>query len=361
MAVVPAHLGVLQIEPTDHCNLACRMCAPHAEAWPTVHGVAKGWMDPALHRRILAGLVEEDCRFDHVIYQWLGDPSAHREVESLVADATRALAGRVDHVRMDTNGVLFGPDRVERLLGARHPDTRLLLVYTLDAVTPDTYRRVKGRDHLDRAVRHARALLAARARHPGRTDVQLQFVVQPGNAHEAGEFLRYWRAAAACHGRGAGHTEVMFKRLSVGGGARGQADADRLYDATVARFAIRREATEAWSVSVWDDRPWQHDDRGAPAPRTACPGPWLTPVIRHDGRLMACCADLRGTLDLGSLARHSFRELWEGEQATRLRLAHLAGQFEGACATCGGINWYVLSDAHIAATRRRAAELGLGA
>jgi hypothetical protein len=86
---------------------------------------------------------------------------------------------------------------------------------------------------------------------------------------------------------------------------------------------------------------------------------WFTPVVRQDGHLLLCCADLGSALDLGSLAEHSFRTLWEGERATRLRLDHLAGRFEGVCAGCGGINWYTLGATHAEAARRRGRELGI--
>lgn len=356
MANPPAHLGVLQIEPTDHCNLACRMCAPHAEKWPQVHGVPKGWMDPAFFRRIVRGLAEEDCRFDHVILQWLGDPSVHPELEALVADAGRALAGRIGYLRFDTNGLLLGPERLERLARGRARDVPLLVVFTIDATTEATYTRVKGREGLARARRHVRHLLALR-RALGPVDVQVQFVVQPENAAEAGDFHRYWADAFACHGRGGGHGEILFKPLSVGGGAAGQAASDRLYAETLDRFGIAPMRGGDLSVTVWQDRPWQRDD--AHAARGACPGPWTTPVIRHDGHLLVCCSDLRGELDLGSLAEASFRQLWEGERATRLRLAHLGGRFEGVCASCGGINWFRLPDGAAEATRARARVLGL--
>lgn len=364
MATSPSHLGVLQIEPTDHCNLACRMCAPHAERWDTVHGVPKGYLDPALFARILEGLVAEDCRFDHLILQWLGDPALHPGLEDLVASAGRTLRGRVDYLRFDTNALLLTPERVARLVARREPEVPLLMVFTLDAATPDTYARVKGRDGLVRARRHIRALLAARASMPPpyNLHVQVQFVVQPGNAHETGEFLRYWTDALSCHGAGRGHAEILFKRLSVGGGAAGQAEADRLYDDAIGRFGVVPTEGDELSVRVWADRPWQRDDAhpgAAGAARSACPGLWYTPVVRQDGHLLMCCADLRGELDLGSLADASFRTLWEGEKATRARLAHLAGRFEGVCATCGGINWYALTESHAAATRARGAALGL--
>jgi MoaA/NifB/PqqE/SkfB family radical SAM enzyme len=343
VATVPAHLGVLQIEPTDHCNLACRMCAPHAEHWPSVHGVPKGFLDVGRFERLLDTLVEEDCRFDHVILQWLGDPAVHPRLEDLVVSASHRLADRMGYLRFDTNGILLGPERQRRLFAERRADVPLLVVFTLDAVTADTYATTKGVDALDRARRNVRHLLAERRRAGAdRVSVQVQFVVQPTNHDEAGEFLRYWEDAFACLGGGVGHGEILFKRLSVSGGAAGQAAADRLYEDTMSRFGIaaRREAN--LSVTVWEDRPWQRDD--AHARRGACPGAWFTPVIRHDGHLLLCCADLAGTLDLGSVDERGFRALWNGPRARGIRRDHLAGRFEGACATCGGINWYALPE-----------------
>jgi hypothetical protein len=246
-------------------------------------------------------------------------------------------------------------------VATRAPEVPLLVVFTLDAATPETYARVKGRDGLARARRNIRRLLALRARlpPPHTLHVQVQFVVQAANAHEAGDFLRYWTDALGCHGAGKGHAEILFKRLSVGGGAAGQAEADRLYERTLRAHGIVGSERDGLAVRVWDDRPWQRDDAHATG-RTACPGLWLTPVVRQDGHLLLCCADLGSALDLGSLATSSFRTLWEGEAATRLRLAHLDGRFEGVCASCGGINWYRLGPSHAESARRRGRELGLG-
>lgn len=343
MASLPKNLGVLQIEPTDLCNLACRMCAPHADAWSTVHGVPKGRMTREVHARVLDAIVREDCRFDHVIYQWLGDPSVHPELEELLVEASVALEGRADYLRVDTNGVLLGPARIERLLAARNPAMPLLVVLTVDAATRATYARVKGRDHFGLATRHARHLLSARRRHPPGVHLQLQFVVQPGNAHEAGDFLRTWEAAARCRAHEGSHVEVLFKPLSVGGGARGQAAADALYVDTLARADIVAREEPGFAVRAWSDKPWQRDDAPVAAKSTSpCPGPWLTPVLRHDGALQACCSDLGGTHVLGNVATEGFLPLWNGPRARALRAELLAGGRPGACAGCGGINWYAM-------------------
>ncbi|MCB9792645.1 MAG: SPASM domain-containing protein [Alphaproteobacteria bacterium] len=358
------HFGVLQIEPTDHCNLSCRMCLPHFEGRSQIHGVPKGFMDLGLYRRVLDGLVEEQCRFDHLIFQWLGDPSLHPGLEDMLAYALERLPGLVGYLRVDTNAIVLTPERMDRLvaLWAARPSLPLLMVFTLDAHTPETYAHVKGQDALERVRRNVRRFVMRRAQLPGpvQLNTQLQFVVQPGNAHELGAFVDYWGGFLRCHGGGRGYNEIMVKRLSVDAGGAGQLEADLLYERAVREAGLEAEDRGHVHLKVWRDRPWESTVE-APGPRQPCPGLWSTPVIRHDGRLMMCCADLSGELELGSLAEHSFRALWEGPEATRRRLAHVRGAFEevGPCGPCGGINWYRSSPELVCGTLERAGRMEL--
>ncbi len=358
----PRGAGVLQVEPTDHCNLKCRMCAPHAEGWDTVHGVAKGYLDPVLWEAVLDGLVRDDLSFDHIIFQWLGDPSLHPDLPRLVSAAAQRMVGRVDYLRVDTNALRLGPDRAERMLapfvrGAEGPP--LLMVFTIDAHSDAVYADVKGRDALPLVRRNIRALLRLRRRMGARVNVQVQFVVQQGNAHEAGEFARWWGDLLRCQGGAPDwHDEILFKRLSVAAGGPGQAEADDRYEVTMARFGIEPGEQDGVHLQTWSRRPWQQDDRPQATVRGPCPGLWLTPVIRHDGVLVMCCADLGSQLALGSLANHGFTELWQGTVATGHRLDHLAGRFEGPCAACGGINWYTTTEQMVQSAQDRAAALG---
>ena len=354
----PTHDGVLQIEPTDHCNLSCKMCAPHHEGWEEIHNVPKGFLDISLFRRIIDGLVADDCRFDHIIFQWLGDPSLHPDLPELLNITADKMGSRVGYLRVDTNAIRLPPERMDGILAAARPEVPLLVVFTLDAHTAETYAKVKGQDALERVRRNIRYLIRRRKELSVPLNIQLQYVVQPGNEHEAGDFLQYWSDLLGCQGGDLWHDELMFKRLSIGGGAVGQAAADRLYEKTMKDFDIKAGKKGGVEVNVWESRPWQDDDEHDGG-RSACPGLWITPVIRHDGQLMMCCADLRGELSLGSLADHGFRELWEGEQATTKRMQHLSGRFEGVCEGCGGINWYETTPSMVSTTRERAKALGL--
>lgn len=69
---------------------------------------------------------------------------------------------------------------------------------------------------------------------------------------------------------------------------------------------------------------------GLPREFGFCDSPWKRLVILADGRLQACCIDLKGTLAYtaaGELDRHSLRELWERHpEIQRLRRDFLEGK-----------------------------------
>ena len=341
-------LGVLQVEPTDHCNLNCLMCAPHRDGWEQVHRVPKGYLDPSLWEKMISEFQRNNLCFDHIIFQWLGDPLLHPDLPLLVQMAARGLKKQVNYLRVDTNAVRLDFNRAAHLVESACGDgPPLLVVLSIDAASRNVYTAVKGQDRFDLVLKNTRALLRLR-RQKGelcRLNVQAQFVVQEGNAHETQAFLDYWSDLLSCYG-GEWHDEILFKRLSVDGGATGQAAADQLYESSVGGRGIKPGKLKAVTVLTWRQRPWQRDDRHDEK-RTACPGLWMTPVISHNGELMMCCADLKGELSLGSLHQHSFSELWFGPKASAHRKAHLAGRYEGVCAGCGGMNWYTLSPQRI--------------
>ncbi|NOZ87615.1 MAG: hypothetical protein GXP49_15390 [Deltaproteobacteria bacterium] len=89
--------------------------------------------------------------------------------------------------------------------------------------------------------------------------------------------------------------------------------------------------------------------RGSTNHRSPCPGLWLTPVIRHDGELHVCCADVEGEIKVGNLKDADFDELWFGSRMNEYRAWHLRGEFHKMpkCETCGGINFYKLDKEQI--------------
>lgn len=265
----PRGCGVLQIEPTDFCNLACPMCQPQQGFRPNLHGdLARGYMDPALFRQIVEGIAASDAVFDHVIFQWLGDPCLHPELFEMLGFALDHVADRAGYFRIDTNAILLTRDRVEALIAAcaRHPLTPVLMVFSLDAVTPETYRRVKGRDRFDLVMDNIGFFLARRgelAYEPITLNAEFQFVLQAANHHEVRDFIDHWDAVLASGRNGVGYNDIMVKRLAVGTGGRRQHEADRLYADTIRSLGIAPFDKPHVHLKLWEERAWEeHGDPG---------------------------------------------------------------------------------------------------
>jgi len=357
---------VLQIEPTDLCNLRCPMCSPQVEEGDVHRGLRPGFLDLDLYRAVIDDIAEHRFDLDHLIFQWMGEPTLHPSLEEMVAVAGERLAGRVGYLRVDTNAVALTPSRVDRMLGARRSDgPPLLLVFSLDAITPETYYRVKGRNRFDQVMANIRHFLACRAALPGDDpgiNTQFQFVMQAENQHEAGRFVAFWDELLAEGRNGIGFNEVMIKRVSIGTGGEAQRQADEMYDRVLAEEGLEERDDAHIHVRVWANRTWGDEGESdgevptveepeAPPdqPRPPCPAPWKTPVIRWDGQVMACCADTHGAIHVGNVADEGFVALWEGPRMTEIRLAHLTGDLSNLpyCQACGGFTWYELTAAEI--------------
>jgi len=259
--------GVLQIEPTDFCNLTCPMCHPQQGFRANLHGdLAKGYMDTDLFRKIVDGIAASDVCFDHLIFQWLGDPSLHPELFGMVRYAVDKIGDRVGYFRIDTNAILFAPDRVEELIEAylQRPLTPILVVFSLDSISRETYRKVKGRDYFDVVMANVHYFLDRR----GQLDLpsinlnaEFQFVLQDGNAHEARDFVDHWDRTCAEGRNGVGYNDIMVKRLSVGTGGAKQRAADKLYAESIERFDLAPFDKDHIHLKLWMERAWQeHDD-----------------------------------------------------------------------------------------------------
>lgn len=258
--------GVLQIEPTDFCNLTCPMCHPQQGFRPNLHGdLLKGYMDWALYERIVDGIARGGVHFDHVIFQWLGDPSLHPQLFAMLGLALDRIGDRANYFRIDTNAILLGPDRVLELLDHcdRHPDRTVLLVLSLDAIRRETYRKVKGRDAFDVVMANVHNLLVQRGkrgRRPHNLGIEFQFVLQGPNAAECREFIDHWDRVCALDGNDAGWNDVMVKRLSVGTGGDKQHEADELYARTAREQALRPWQKPHLELKLWEERAWEEFD-----------------------------------------------------------------------------------------------------
>ena len=256
-------LPVLQIEPTDRCNLKCAMCSPQISDGPPHGSIPRGDLDFALYQKIIAGIAADGPQFDHLILQWMGEPTLHAQWIEMLEQAVSTAGHRFGYFRVDTNALRLDEHAARRLctLAADHPGRAILLVFSLDSASPETYRAVKGVDGFERVTANIERFLRLRHERVDATrsplNAQFQLVLQQGNAHEVGAFIERWDGfLAGLHTAGT-YDEIMIKRVAVGTGGPQQQAADRLYDETIARLGLQPGRRAATELKLWLNRPWE--------------------------------------------------------------------------------------------------------
>ena len=237
----------VNLELTDHCNLACRMCSQSLR--DEAHGVPMRFLDfdtwdAAL--RGLAGLPDVS-----LCPHWLGEPTLHPEFERFVAHAFALNGGNglFRHFKLHTNGVILPESRARALLAAavspgQAADTFQAVHFSVDAYSPLAYARVKGADKRELVYRNVERFLRMRASAGAAWPrAHLSIVVQEGNAHEVPAFVEHWAGILADLGqpfRVVGEwppfdrDAIYLRRLNAGD----QAAADALHAGACARVGV---------------------------------------------------------------------------------------------------------------------------
>lgn len=174
---VPPAPNMVTFEITTRCNLTCVMC-PHGlpNGLPIKRDAPVSAVD---------SLIEQFDGFSFVHPTGVGEPLLAEGFWKIVD----ALAGRKwPKLIFNTNGMLLTDKNVERLM--RCPIN--LVSVSIDAATPETYRKIRGSDMrktLQGAKRMAEALKPELFANGGPTHFQVSMVLMHENIHEAPAFI----------------------------------------------------------------------------------------------------------------------------------------------------------------------------
>jgi MoaA/NifB/PqqE/SkfB family radical SAM enzyme len=282
---------LLQIEPTNRCNLRCVGC-------PVTIGLDRplGGMAPQLFRSIIDEVREHLLMI--VFWDW-GEPFLNPQAYNMIRYAHDAGIKVVS----STNGIPFGRGEHARQVVESGLD---VLVFSIDGTTQQSYESFRQLGDLDVALEGVRRVVAERKRQNSKTPIiNLRFIVMKQNEHE----VPYLKSLAQ---------ELGVDALTL-----------RKY------------------------RDWFHDDDYQPSDDTyqlkgrtspeapkrlrnnPCKHLWNCPTIHWDGAVCSCFVDYKGEHPLGQLGKRPFMEIWRGEDYQRLRRKFRTDwQNHPLCGTC---------------------------
>ena len=279
---LPAFPLTVTLELVNRCNLNCVMC------YTINHQDEKAVLDVEDIRALLSECSRHDL--PAVVVGLGSEPLLHKGVRRVLEAS--AEAGVMD-IFLGTNGVLLSEEMSAFLVSSGVAR----LEVSLDAATPETYRKIRGKDELQRIEANLRTFRRLRDEAGASLPVlRLCFCVQDLNAHEQDMFLEKWKDVA---------DYIDFQRLR--------------------------------DFSVMQD-PRLHD---ACAPMeqvedSVCAYPFNSLHVWSNGDVTPCCTFFAKSelLNLGNIKDQSLEEIWHGDKIKTIRSQLQSGFVNPICAAC---------------------------
>jgi MoaA/NifB/PqqE/SkfB family radical SAM enzyme len=275
---------ILQIEPTSHCNLRCRVC-------PVTAGMGRpaGHMELGLFKRI----IDELGAYLLLILFWdWGEPFLNPDAYEMISYACR----QGTKVISSTNGHVFAAGDHARKVVQSGLD---VLVFSVDGITQETYQRYRATGSLATVIEGIRRVVAEkRLQQSDKPLINFRFIVMKHSEQEVPQLTEFARSLGVdaltirkFHG---------VPNLSLYGG-----EDENDFVPTQHKHQLPVRSAE--------------DQRPVRAARNPCKNLWNCPTIHWDGTVCSCFLDFSEEHPLGALRTRSFEDIWGGEAFRDLR------------------------------------------
>jgi MoaA/NifB/PqqE/SkfB family radical SAM enzyme len=215
----------------------------------------------------------------------LEEPLLHPQI----IDIVNSFASRGIYVHLTTNGTMVNSERAKALVHAGLKS----IAFSIDAITPETYRRIRGHN-LNEVVENMRYILRLRKESGFDIYTRACIINQEGADQEISKFIEFWK-------------EEGIDCVSV-------------YQLT--------EVQENAEVRVNKlNYPLDKENR------YPCKQLWEQCFIYPNGEVSTCCTTMFsvpkfGILSMGSVRDHTLKEIWCGERYSEVRRSLIDAMWE---------------------------------
>lgn len=276
----------LHIESNYKCNFRCPMCTQGVPELKKKFGYSE-----RLETHDIAKILEQAKQYKCPSISFQGDNEPFL-VKQMPDWFRMAKDAGFQDIMVNTNGSVMNENLAMRIVESGL--TRLR--FSLDAITSETYSKIRLGGNFAKVMQNIEAFLAVRSRlKSALPKVGVNFVKMALNAHEVEAFEHYWT--------------------------------DKVDYIVIQDFMTPDIQGDYHHLDVVDR---------APAPEFRCPQPWQRLYIRGNGDVTPCCAMFSSYLKLGNIHEHSLVELWNSPEAKSLRKLHAEGRLRenAVCLKC---------------------------
>lgn len=261
------------------CNLRCPMCPVWGSPDNAAQEKVKGVMPLEESKKILDEIMALKPLIQPNMY---GEPLLAPNLRERIID----MKNRGIAVAMNTNGLTLNEDLAKFFVEVKLDS----IFFSIDSITPETLKKIRGIWKLDRIEKAVHIMLNARGENTY-PRIGVSFTEQEDNRHERDGFVQRWIHLVDCVRVGLIFENGRFK------------------------------------------------DMPDPGPRKPCPSIYNTMPIHNDGTVTICCLDGFKTTKMGNVFKEgSVEAVWNGDKFKRARYYHETGQYDKIpfCKNCNG-------------------------
>jgi len=304
----PIHI---QLEPTTYCNLNCKSCGRLKFIKHPKH------LSPENFKRII-----EQIRPLKISLSGLGEPFTNPQLLTMIRLAKQYGCS----INTTTNGMLLTPEICGQIVKSGLD----LLKISIDAATPETYRKNRGEDRFFQVLDGIRTLTDVKKRQGSVTPfIRFNYVITKDNYHEIPKTVELAEKL--------GVNAIYFQPLELTSIKERQEFlvGDLTYEMLSQEIAHALDVNQGCQVNTnlqdihkklplyWEKYQMQthpHD------PNRICIVPWFSAYITLEGMVRPCCSCSQDHTNMGNILQNNIKDVWNGEKYQRFRKAIREGK-----------------------------------
>lgn len=270
--------AIIQIEPTNKCNLSCQYC-PHKTY--SEHG----FMEMNTYKKIIDETSETTKLYK---LSFVGEPLLNQNIFEFIKYAKKSSEARVV---LFTNGTALTRKNMLNIIESGLDE----IVFSIDGATAQTIEKTRNGVNAEKLIRSVKEFVFFK--HGRNPQITINYVCTELNKKEIPDAKDFW---------GNLNCAVHFSPL---------VDWSSQYDTPDLQCAGYGSAPNS--------------------SRALCADLWYKSVIRYNGDVVICCNDYASKYILGNANKDKLFDIWNNSTANNFRASHAQNNFDcGNCREC---------------------------